>query len=139
MQALTHKTNGRLKRKCNRPLSHVAANICDVFVMLSCVSTTYFADKNALKGTLTETLKEALPTLFFGVPRVWEKIYEKMVAVGRQNKGLKQDIGDWAKKTGLEHNRGAIHQLLSIILKLRILVLLPVSTVPYVVRLKNYS
>jgi hypothetical protein len=29
--------------------------------------------------------------------------------------------------------RGAIHQLLSIILKLRILVLLPVSTMPYVV------
>jgi hypothetical protein len=35
--------------------------------------------------------------------------------------------------------RGAIHQLLSIILKLRILVLLPVSTMPYVVMVKNYS
>jgi hypothetical protein len=34
---------------------------------------------------------------------------------------------------------GAIHQLLSIILKLRILVLLPVSTMPYVVMVKNYS
>jgi hypothetical protein len=34
---------------------------------------------------------------------------------------------------------GAIHQLLSIILKLRILVLLPVSTLPYVVIVKNYS
>jgi hypothetical protein len=34
---------------------------------------------------------------------------------------------------------GAIHQLLSIILKLRILVLLPVSTMPYVVIVKNYS
>jgi hypothetical protein len=35
--------------------------------------------------------------------------------------------------------RGAIHQLLIIILKLRILVLLPVSTMPYVVIVKNYS
>jgi hypothetical protein len=35
--------------------------------------------------------------------------------------------------------RGAIHQLLSIILNLRILVLLPVSTTPYVVIVKNYS
>jgi hypothetical protein len=34
---------------------------------------------------------------------------------------------------------GAIHQLLSIILKLRILVLLLVSTIPYVVIVKNYS
>jgi hypothetical protein len=41
----------------------------------------------------------------------------------------------------LQHlqNRGAIHQLLSIILKLRILVLSPVSNLPYVVKVKNYS
>jgi hypothetical protein len=36
-------------------------------------------------------------------------------------------------------DRGAFHQLLSIILKLRILVLLPVSTMPYVVIVNNYS
>jgi hypothetical protein len=36
-------------------------------------------------------------------------------------------------------NRGAIHQLLNIILQLRILVLLFVSTLPYVVKVKNYS
>jgi hypothetical protein len=35
--------------------------------------------------------------------------------------------------------RGAIHQFLSIILILRILVLLPVSTLPYVVKVKSYS
>lgn len=86
------------------PLSHVAANICDIFVMMTSVGTVYFADKNALKGTLTATLQEALPTLFFGVPRVWEKIYERMLEVGRHNKGLKRQIGSWAKKTGLEHN-----------------------------------
>jgi hypothetical protein len=34
---------------------------------------------------------------------------------------------------------GAIHQLLNIILKLRILVSLPVSTLPYVVKVKNCS
>jgi hypothetical protein len=34
---------------------------------------------------------------------------------------------------------GAIHQLSSIILKLRILVFLPVSNLPYVVKVKNYS
>jgi hypothetical protein len=35
--------------------------------------------------------------------------------------------------------RGAIHQLFNIILKSRILVLLPVSTLPYVVKVKNHS
>ena len=39
-------------------------------------------------------MKEVQPTIFLGVPRVWEKIYEKMVEVGRQNKGLKQQIGE---------------------------------------------
>ena len=76
------------------PLSHVAANITDILVMLTCVGTVYFADRNALKGTLTQSLREAQPTIFLGVPRVWEKIYEKMVEVGRQNKGLKQQIGE---------------------------------------------
>jgi hypothetical protein len=39
----------------------------------------------------------------------------------------------------LTTTRGAIHQLLNIIFKLRILVLLPVSTMHYVVKVKNYS
>ena len=82
-----------LKEKVERlvsylPLSHVAANILDIFVLMRCQSATYFADKNALKGTLTDTLKEAQPTLFFGVPRVWEKIQEKMVAIGEHFRDL---------------------------------------------------
>jgi hypothetical protein len=44
-----------------------------------------------------------------------------------------------SKETTEEKNWGAIHQLLSIILKLKILVLLPVSTMPYVVIINNYS
>jgi hypothetical protein len=42
-------------------------------------------------------------------------------------------------RQSLDEDRGAIHQLLSIILQLRILVLLPVSNPPYVVKVKNYS
>jgi hypothetical protein len=38
-----------------------------------------------------------------------------------------------------EDCRGAILQLLNIILQLRILVLLLVSTLPYIVKAKNYS
>merc|ERR1740129_2285357 len=90
------------------PLSHVAANIMDIFMVIQCLGTLYFANKDALKGTLTTTLKEAKPTVFFGVPRVWEKIREKMVEVGKANTGVKKAVGIWAKKTGLDHNRAVI-------------------------------
>ena len=42
---------------------------------------------SSLKGTLVENLKRVRPTRFLGVPRVWEKIAEKMQEVGRSNKG----------------------------------------------------
>jgi hypothetical protein len=38
-----------------------------------------------------------------------------------------------------EKDWGAVHQLLNIILQLRIIVLLLLSTLPYVVKVKNYS
>ena len=59
---------------------------------------------------MTNTLQETTPTLFFGVPRVWEKIQEKMLEVGRANKGLKKQIGNWAKQTGLQHNRAMMNR-----------------------------
>eukprot|EP00095_Tigriopus_kingsejongensis_P004090 snap_masked-scaffold764_size101305-processed-gene-0.1 protein:Tk04090 transcript:snap_masked-scaffold764_size101305-processed-gene-0.1-mRNA-1 annotation:"hypothetical protein LOTGIDRAFT_234625" len=86
------------------PLSHVAANITDLFLILVSVGTAYFADKDALKGSLMNTVKEVQPTFFLGVPRVWEKIRERMLEVGQENKGLKQKVGNWAKRTGLETN-----------------------------------
>ena len=32
------------------PLSHVAANIMDMFMVIQCLGTLYFANKDALKG-----------------------------------------------------------------------------------------
>jgi long-chain-fatty-acid--CoA ligase ACSBG len=49
----------------------------------------------AQQGTLAETLREVRPTCFFGVPRVWEKIYEKMQAIGKQTTGIKKTIATW--------------------------------------------
>jgi len=90
------------------PLSHVAANIMDIFMVTQCLGTLYFANRDALKGTLVATLKEASPTVFFGVPRVWEKVREKMVQVGKSNTGFKKAVGMWAKKTGLDYNKANI-------------------------------
>ena len=58
------------------PLSHIAGLMVDVFGAIGAGSCAYFADKSALKGTLLQYLQDVRPTLFFGVPRVWEKIQE---------------------------------------------------------------
>lgn len=44
------------------------------------------------------------PTLFLGVPRVWEKIQESIKSKGAESKGLKKTIATWAKAKGLEGN-----------------------------------
>ena len=87
------------------PLSHVAGQLIDIYLTMFIGSCAYFAQPDALKGTLTNTLKEVRPTFFFGVPRVWEKIEEKMKQIGRANSALKQMIGNWAKGKGTERAR----------------------------------
>ena len=51
-----------------------------------------------------ETMREVRPTAFMGVPRVWEKMQERMKAVGAKSSALKRRIGTWAKVVGLETN-----------------------------------
>ncbi|KJE92043.1 long-chain-fatty-acid-CoA ligase ACSBG2 [Capsaspora owczarzaki ATCC 30864] len=86
------------------PLSHVAAQIIDVCLALLSGVETFFAPREALRGQLIETLQEVRPTMFMGVPRVWEKVSEKMREVGEQQTGLKKWIAGWARRTGLAGN-----------------------------------
>jgi long-chain-fatty-acid--CoA ligase ACSBG len=60
------------------------------------VATVYFADKNALKDSLLDTLVVAQPTFFLGVPRIWEKLQEK----ARNIDITKTSIAKWAKAQG---------------------------------------
>jgi len=87
------------------PLSHVAAQVIDIYLAAYGGATIYFADDKALQGTLINTLKEVRPTRFLGVPRVWEKIEEKMREIGKENKGMKKMIANWAKQAAFEHHQ----------------------------------
>jgi len=80
------------------PLSHIAEQVISLhgpMVAGACVSFAESLEK------LGDNLREIRPTLFLGVPRVWEKIQSKIVAVASKNTGLKKKIGAWARGQGL--------------------------------------
>uniref|UniRef100_A0AAV1UP22 AMP-dependent synthetase/ligase domain-containing protein n=1 Tax=Peronospora matthiolae TaxID=2874970 RepID=A0AAV1UP22_9STRA len=79
------------------PMSHVAAQLIDIWLPVCAGTQIFFAQPDALKGSLGVTLKEVRPTFFFGVPRVWEKIAEKMWSIAAQTHGIKKRIAAWAK------------------------------------------
>ncbi|XP_051517796.1 long-chain-fatty-acid--CoA ligase ACSBG2-like [Myxocyprinus asiaticus] len=90
------------------PLSHVAAQVNDMWICMRFAGTTSFAEPDALKGSLANTLREVRPTSFLGVPRVWEKMQEAMKAVGAKSSIIKKRIGDWAKGIGLQASYNAM-------------------------------
>nr|XP_021188770.2 very long-chain-fatty-acid--CoA ligase bubblegum isoform X1 [Helicoverpa armigera] len=95
------------------PLSHVAAQVVDIYTTLSNAIPVFFAQPDALKGSLVETLKEVRPTRFLGVPRVWEKMYEKIMAVGASSGYIKKQIAMCAKDKGLKYHLARINGALS--------------------------
>ena len=94
------------------PLSHVAGQMIDVMCPISitalrpgCCSVFYARPYDLKIGTLGDRLRTVKPTVFLGVPRVWEKIAEKMKAVGAKVQGTKKKIATWAKAKGLEYQQ----------------------------------
>ena len=82
------------------PLNHVAAQYVDTMILISNPITVFMAKPDALKGSLTETLKKAQPTIFVTVPRVYEKMMEGIKAVGAKNSAIKKWISSWARDIG---------------------------------------
>ena len=56
-------------------------------------------------GTIGDRLRAVRPTIFLGVPRVWEKIAEKLQAIGKSVTGAKKKVATFAKRKGLAHQR----------------------------------
>jgi len=71
-----------------------------------CVYIIYiiYINTDVFQGSLGESLKEVRPTIFLGVPRVWEKMQEKMMAVAKNQWRIQTIIARWAKSIGLAGN-----------------------------------
>ncbi|XP_010870129.4 long-chain-fatty-acid--CoA ligase ACSBG2 isoform X2 [Esox lucius] len=92
------------------PLSHIAAQMVDIWVTMKVGGATYFAQPDALKGTLVNTMREVRPTAFMGVPRVWEKMQEKMKSTGAKSSTVRRKVAVWAKGVGLQTNLRKMNQ-----------------------------
>ncbi|MCJ8735926.1 hypothetical protein PDJAM_G00253010 [Pangasius djambal] len=87
------------------PLSHIAAQIYDLWTGIQWGELVCFAQPDALKGSLIETLKEINPSSHMGVPRVWEKITEKIKDDLSHCAYIKKKLLTWAMSVGLEANQ----------------------------------
>ncbi|MCC6215509.1 MAG: long-chain fatty acid--CoA ligase [Polyangiaceae bacterium] len=76
------------------PLSHIAEQMFSIHAAVTAGYTVYFAES---VEKLAEDLKLAQPTVFFGVPRVWEKLHAGISAKLVEAAGVKKHLVAWAR------------------------------------------
>ena len=84
------------------PLSHIAEQMFSIHTPITTGSRVYFAESIE---AVPENLKEVQPTVFFGVPRIWEKFHAGITAKLKDATGVKAKLVDWATKVGWETNK----------------------------------
>ncbi|KAL6087000.1 hypothetical protein STEG23_009148 [Scotinomys teguina] len=84
------------------PLSHISAQMLDIWISIKAGALTFFAQPDALRGTLVYTLQEVKPTIFLGVPCVWEKMQENIKENVSRSSSLRKKVFMWAKMLGLK-------------------------------------
>ncbi|MBL3655239.1 AMP-dependent synthetase/ligase [Fulvivirga sediminis] len=74
------------------PLNHVFERMLNYLYMAAGISI-YYAEK---VDTIARDIKDIKPHIFTTVPRLLEKVYEKIVDKGKEQKGIKRIIFFWA-------------------------------------------
>jgi long-chain acyl-CoA synthetase len=79
------------------PLSHIAEQMFSVHGAVTSGYAVYYAES---LPKLAENLKEVEPTVFFGVPRVWEKFHAGIAQKLGEAQGAKARLLAWARGVG---------------------------------------
>jgi long-chain acyl-CoA synthetase len=82
------------------PLCHVFERMLDYLYIYKSVSI-YYAESIEAIG---DNLKEVKPNMFATVPRLLEKVYDKIVAKGSDLSGIKKWLFFWALDLGLKYD-----------------------------------
>jgi long-chain acyl-CoA synthetase len=83
------------------PLAHIAEQMLSLHGPVLVGGEVYFA--RSLE-TLPEDLRAARPTMFFGVPRVWEKFKVRIEEGLSQQPAARQKVVDWARRVAFERH-----------------------------------
>ena len=82
------------------PLNHIFERMVSFIYIHSGISI-YYAES---LETIGEDMKDVQPSLFTTVPRLLEKVYEKIMSKGAELTGVKRKLFDWAVKLGNEYD-----------------------------------
>lgn len=91
--------DGSYKALSFLPLSHIFERMV-VYMYLSKGVSIYYAESLDKIG---DNLKEIKPQMFTTVPRLLEKVFDKIVATGSELKGIKKKLFFWALDLGLRY------------------------------------
>ena len=83
------------------PLNHIFERMVSFIYITSGISI-YYAES---LETIGENLKEVKPTLFCTVPRLLEKVYEKIMSKGAELSGIKKKLFYWAVALGDRYDK----------------------------------
>ncbi len=81
------------------PVCHIFERMI-LYLYQYCGVEIYFAES---LEKMTENLKEINPNVMTAVPRLYEKVYDKIVAKGSELKGIKRALFFWAINLGLKY------------------------------------
>ncbi|MBK9364338.1 MAG: long-chain fatty acid--CoA ligase [Rubrivivax sp.] len=81
------------ERMCFLPLCHIAERMIGAFSSIYAGSVLNFVEN---PDTVPENVREISPTIFFAVPRVWEKFYSAVVIGVKEASRIQQMAYGWA-------------------------------------------
>jgi long-chain acyl-CoA synthetase len=91
--------NGKSKALSFLPVCHVFERMI-LYLYQYCGVEIYFAESI---DKMSDNLKEVKPHVMTAVPRLYEKVYDKIVAKGSELTGIKKKLFFWAIELGLEY------------------------------------
>ena len=89
------------------PLNHIFERTVS-YIYIDAGLAIYYAES---METIGDNLREVKPLVFTTVPRLLEKVYERILGKGMELKGIKRALFFWALKLGFEYdnvNRGSL-------------------------------